>query len=131
MINIAFSDEICETLRNASIIAQDGSNTFLGLVVNSFHSKSIFNEYGSYGSEYSSKSIWYDYGSFGGEYSSYSPFNTYTSTPPMFIKNGQVIGYLSSNKYLESPGDLISTFFNICLNIVSICLSLITTPCNL
>ena len=30
--------------------------------------------------------------------------------------------------YFESPDDLISTFFNICLKIVSICLSFITTP---
>ena len=100
-ITVTFSKEICEELRDASIIAQDNSKTFLGVVANSYDSKSIFNEYGSYGSEYSSESIWNDYGSFGGEYSSYSPFNTYTSTPPMFIKNGQVIGYLSSNKYLE------------------------------
>ena len=100
-ITVTFSKEICEKLRDASIFAQDNSKTFLGVVANSYDSKSIFNEYGSYGSEYSSESIWNDYGSFGGEYSSYSPFNTYTSTPPMFIKNGKVIGYLSSNEYIE------------------------------
>ena len=34
-------------------------------------------------------------------------------------------------KSSESPGSFISTRFNICLTIVSMCLSLITTPCNL
>ena len=37
----------------------------------------------------------------------------------------------SPNNNSESPGSLTSTFFNICLTIVSMCLSFITTPCNL
>ena len=44
------------------------------------------------------------------------------------LQTNSFLSTSSPSKYFESPGDLISIFFNICLNIVSICLSLITTP---
>ena len=94
-------------LRGAKLVAQDDQNTFLGTFESSYASNSIFNEYGSHGNEYSSKSIWNDYGKFGGEYSSYSPFNKLSSTPPMIIKNGRIIGYLTANKSMRgaiNPG---------------------------
>lgn len=97
----AFGDEVCAVVKDATLIAQDSQNSPLGKISNPFDSKSIFNEYGEYGSEYSVKSIWNQYGSFGGEYSTYSPFNKYTSTPPMLIKNGKVIGYLTVNKFVK------------------------------
>ena len=94
-------------LRGARLVAQDDKNTFLGTFESSYASNSIFNEYGSFGSEYSSTSVWNEYGSFGGEYSSYSPFNKYSSTPPMIIKSGRIIGYLTTNKSMRgavNPG---------------------------
>ena len=94
-------------IRGAKIVAQDDKNTFLGTLESSYDSNSIFNKYGSFGSSYSSTSIWNSYGSFGGEYSSYSPFNKYSSTPPMIIKDGKVIGYLTTNKSMSgavNPG---------------------------
>lgn len=94
-------------LRGAKLIAQDEKNTFLGTFENSYASDSMFNEYGSYGSKYSSTSIWNEYGTFGGEYSTFSSFNSHTSTPPMIIKDGKVIGYLTTNKYIQgalNPG---------------------------
>lgn len=92
------------TIRGAKLVAQDDKNTFLGSFESSYASNSIFNEYGSFGSEYSSTSIWNEYGRFGGKYSAYSPFNNYSSTPPMIIKSGKVIGYLTTNKSM--PGAL-------------------------
>lgn len=89
-------------LSGAVIIAQDDENTFLGKITSVYDTESIFNDYGTHGSEYSSDSIWNQYGTFGSEYSSYSPFNKYTSTPPMIIKNKKIIGYLSANKSLGS-----------------------------
>jgi hypothetical protein len=94
-------------LRGAKLIAQDDENTFLGTFENSYASNSIFNEYGSYGNKYSTKSIWNDYGEFGGQYSLYSPFNKFSSTPPMILKNGRIIGYLTTNKSMRgaiNPG---------------------------
>jgi len=92
---------LASLLRGASILAQDPGNTFLGKIDNEFASESIFNEFGTYGSEFSSTSIWNEFSSYGSEFSSFSAFNEFTSTPPMLIKNGKVIGYLTRNKFLR------------------------------
>ncbi|OFA33271.1 hypothetical protein BAE46_00740 [Glaciecola punicea] len=63
----------------------------------------LFNEYATYGSEYSANYIWKEYTTFGSKYSSHSPFNEYASIPPMMIKGGKVIGYLTANKSITSP----------------------------
>lgn len=95
---ITQAEQLCNIVAGATLIAQDGENTYLGKLGSKYDADSIFNNYGTYGSEYSTQSIWNKYGQFGGEYSTYSPFNKYTSTPPMIIKNRQIIGYLSANK---------------------------------
>ena len=95
------ANQVCSIVSGARLIAQDDENTYLGEITNSYASDSIFNEYGIYGSEYSSSSIWNEYATFGSEYSSYSPFNEYTSTPPMMIKGGKIIGYLTANKSIK------------------------------
>ena len=98
----AHAEEVCDVVKGAVLIAQDDKNTFLGKITNAYDSESIFNEYGTYGSEYNSSSIWNQYATFGSEYSSYSPHNSYTSTPPMIIKNKKVLGYLTANKSIKS-----------------------------
>lgn len=95
------AEEVCEVVKGAVLIAQDGQNTYLGKIANSYDSESIFNEYGTYGSQYNSLSIWNQYGTFGSEYNSNSATNPYTSTPPMIIKNRKGLGYLSANKSLR------------------------------
>lgn len=89
---------VCSALRGATVIAQDSQNTFLGKVTGKYNSDSIFNEYGSHGGRYSTDSIWNRFGTFGGRFSSYSPHNKFSTTPPMLIKGGSVIGYLSANR---------------------------------
>ena|SRR6185369_8019898 len=96
------AEEVCDIVRDAVLIAQNDENNYLGKITNSYDSNSIFNEYGTYGSKYNSLSIWNQYATFGSEYSSYSPHNKYTSTPPMIIKNGKIVGYLSANKSIGS-----------------------------
>lgn len=98
----ASADEVCTVVNGAVVIAQNDENTYLVKIANAYDGKSIFNEYGTHGSQYSSNSIWNQYGTFGSEYSTSSPFNKYTSTPPMIIKNKKIIGYLSANKSLRS-----------------------------
>lgn len=98
----ANAEEVCDIVKGASLIAQDDKNTYLGKITNSYDSDSIFNEYGTYGSEYNSLSIWNKYATFGNESSSYSPHNNLSSTPPMIIKKGKVIGYLSTNKSINN-----------------------------
>jgi hypothetical protein len=102
MLLPAKAENVCSVLSGAVVIAQDGENTYLGKISNSFDSKSIFNEYGTHGSPYSATSIWNQYGQFGSEYSATSPLNKYSSTPPMLVKGGKVLGYLSVNKNVQS-----------------------------
>lgn len=102
VVGSAEAEEICEVVRNAKIVAQDDKNTYLGKVASGYDTESIFNEYGKYGSPYNSKSIWNEYGDFGSPYNRYSPMNKYSSDPPMLIKYGKVIGYLSANKEIEA-----------------------------
>jgi len=98
----AHASHVCLIVSGAKLIAQDDKKTFLGEISDSYVNESIFNQYGSYGSEYSSHSIWNKYATFGSEYSSYSPFNEYTITPPMMVKGGKIIGYLTTNKGMEA-----------------------------
>lgn len=78
------------------IEAQDGK--FLGsLNQNPFDTQSIFNRFGSYGSKFSSDSIFNKFSPYGGTFSMQSPFNTTARRPPKIIKNGVVLGFVSSN----------------------------------
>jgi hypothetical protein len=95
------AQDVCAVLDGAIIIGQDSQNTYLGRISSPYDSESIFNEYGTYGNEYSSSSIWNEYSTFGNEYNSHSPFNEYSSSPPMIIKDRRVIGYLTSNEYIQ------------------------------
>lgn len=100
-VNVMAND-VCLLLNGSTIIGQDNQNTMLGKITNKFDSDSIFNDYGTYGNPYSSNSIWNQYSTFGNQFSSYSPFNQFSTTPPMIIKNGKVMGYLSSNKSIQN-----------------------------
>lgn len=94
------ADGVCSAIAGASIIADDGE--YLGAFVNKYDAKSTLNEYGQYGGAYSAKSIWNEYGQYGGKYSAKSPFNPYTPTPPIIVKGGKAIAYLSVNKNLSN-----------------------------
>jgi hypothetical protein len=96
------AQDICLTVNGSIILAQDSKNTFLGKITNSLDSQSIFNEFGTYGSEFSTGSVWNQFSIFGNEFNSYSPHNEFSSNPPMIIKDGKLIGYLSANKSIRS-----------------------------
>ena len=85
----------------------DDHEEFLGCInCGRYDSKSIWNEYGTYGSKYSSNSIWNEYGTYGSEYSSNSPWNAYASNPPVIVdKNGNFYGYLTVNEYKSKRAD--------------------------
>ncbi|MEX0944133.1 MAG: 4-fold beta flower protein [Balneolaceae bacterium] len=92
-------------LMGAEIIASD--NTFLGVISNNrLDQNSISNSYGPHGGKYSQYSIFNQYGPYGGKYSQNSPFNQYSSTPPKIVKNGNLLGYLTANKYLHNRIDV-------------------------
>ena len=51
---------------------------------------------------YDSESIWNEYGTYGSEYSSYSPWNEYASTPPVVVDSrGNFYGYLTANEFIS------------------------------
>ena len=84
------------------LYSNDGS-VYLGkLVTNTYDKNSIWNEYGTYGSQYSSSSIWNEYGTYGSDYSSESAFNEYALKPPIIVDNdGNFFGYLTANQYAQ------------------------------
>lgn len=83
------------------LYSNDGK-VFLGkITLNKYDSKSIFYEYGKYGSKYEMNSIWNEYGVYGGSYSDKSPFNSYATKPPAILDSkGRFVGYLTTNKYI-------------------------------
>ena len=93
----ALSSYECYELDGAKIIAEDG--TYLGTLEDNYESDSIYNEYSDHGSTYNSDSIWNEYSDYGNEYSSQSPFNDYASDPPVLLKDGEVIGKLTTDSY--------------------------------
>lgn len=92
----------CAALTGARVIAEDG--TYLGTVSSPYDGDSIFNRYGK-GSEYASESVWNKFGDYGSKYASDSAMNPYTSSPPKLVKNRQVIGVLTKNKYIAGAVD--------------------------
>lgn len=92
----------CAQITGAKVISDDG--TFLGTVSSHYDGDSIFNKYGK-GSKYATESVWNKYGTYGSEYSMQSTMSKFTSTPPMLIKDGHVIGYLTRNKMIEGAVD--------------------------
>jgi len=99
----ASSASDCTRIEGSRIVAPDG--TFLGKITSKFDGESIFNPYGTFGNSYSSSSIWNKYSTWGSSYSSSSPFNRYTTSPPQVIKNGGVIGLLTTNTSLYGAID--------------------------
>ena len=104
-LQLALSIKVHEIFNGASIIADDGEQTFLGKIDNSVASDSIFNEFGRYGSKFGAKSIWNEFGRYGSEFSTHSPFNEFTSSPPFIVKSGKVIGHLTVNDILQDAVD--------------------------
>ena len=87
----------CYKFEGAKIIADDG--TYLGTLDDSWKTDSIYNDSGDHGNDYNSESIWNDYSDYGNEYSSQSAMNDSASEPPVLLKDGEVIGKLTTNDY--------------------------------
>lgn len=93
-----------QALSGLHLVAADG--TYLGrCTTNQYAVDSFLNSYGPYGSKYSVTSIWNEYGLYGSKYSMYSAFNPYASDPPAIVLDGEVIGYLTTNRYLLGAVD--------------------------
>lgn len=100
-------------LWDASIIADDDKNTFLGKISAKFDTDSIFYNYGDYGSKFGTHSIWNNFSDYGGKFSEHSAFNKLASSPPLIVKNRKIIGRLTiSNIFPDAiPPHLLRAIF--------------------
>lgn len=100
LLCLLLSFGMCQA-KQLHLYVDDGDHVYLGCFSCSpYDSNSIWNEYGTYGSEYSSKSIWNEYGNYGSEYSSHSPWNKFSSNAPVIVdKEGGFYGYFTCNEY--------------------------------
>ena len=91
--------EIRQDQGESYIIAHDG--IFLGsLTPNQFDAKSIFNEFGAFGSSISKTSIFNQFCPYGGGFSALSPFNQHSQTPPKVYLKAKLAGILTVNQFL-------------------------------
>jgi len=106
--NLTLSSDLnswdCYKLEGAKIIAEDG--TYLGKIEDDYDRDSIYNEYSDYGNSYNSDSIWNEYSEYGNEYSPKSALNDNASEPPILLKNGEVIGKLTTKEYVFNGYDV-------------------------
>lgn len=91
--------QVNQALAGAALVANDG--TFLGYWTSQYDTNSLFNPYGPYGSKFQIGSIWDSFGNYGSQHSIYSPWNPYSTQPPIFVRDGQALCYLSVNTVLS------------------------------
>jgi len=85
------------------VVAYDG--TFLGVVdSDAYNSDSICNQYGEYGSGYGI-GIFSKYGTYGDRYSETGAYNERSENPPLLIKDGQPIAYVTKNLHFKNRLD--------------------------
>ena len=87
------------------IYAQDSSQQYLGYITHDrYHSESIINEYGSYGSSYGLTSIRNEFSSYGSDFGLFSAYNEFSINPPIIYSwNGSYFepeAYLTKNHFL-------------------------------
>jgi hypothetical protein len=116
-LSIVHAEDRCG-FEGAMIIADDYTNTFLGTVSSKFDAESIFSEEGDYGSATSLDSVWNMHGIFGSEHSIYSARNLKTPSPPMILKDGQVVAYLTDNASIRNAISL-ESLIERCSNVVA------------
>ncbi|MFA7359441.1 MAG: hypothetical protein WC139_00245 [Candidatus Kapaibacterium sp.] len=81
----------------------ENHDVYLGcLTCTQYHSESVWNESGIYGTKFNNLSIWSEFSDFGNEFSHLSPWNEYATAPPKIIdENGVFIGYFTRNPYYK------------------------------
>jgi len=93
----------CADFDGAYVLGQDASNTYLGFFGSEFAFESIMNPFGPYGSEFRSDSVRNEFGQFGSPFNTFSANNSFASFPPVILRRGDFIAYLTTNP-LRRPG---------------------------
>lgn len=98
------SDVALDALLGSALYAAD--NVLLGKINRDpYDAESITNQYGEYGNPYSGKSIFNEYSTYGNPYSALSPYNEFSRTPPRFVKDGNILAYLTVNQFITPRVD--------------------------
>ncbi len=89
-------------LKSGELFLYSSDGTYLGkLTTNKYDLESIFNEFGSYGSEFSSTSIWNEFSQYGSKFSNKSAFNEFAYDPPYMMLDGEEVGRLTVNEFVS------------------------------
>jgi hypothetical protein len=87
----------CSDINGASLFSQESKPVYLGFFGNSVATDSINTSFGNYGSTYSSTSVRTTYSNYGSPYGSYSAMSATALSPPVIVKKGKAIAFLTAN----------------------------------
>ena len=91
----------CDDLDGARIYSREEPSVYLGFLGSATADDSINNSSGSYGSTSGTNSVRNSSGDYGSSSGVYSSQNAAAVTPPMLVKLGNTLAYLSSNSVLQ------------------------------
>lgn len=76
-------------------------DVYLGCLCNAVDPDSVISSVGLYGpqSKFSASSIWNRFGTYGSDFSSQSVCNPFANDPPVVVNDGQIIGRLTRNQF--------------------------------
>ena len=103
----------CQDINGAYLFSQEPNPVYLGFFGTQFASESIYNQFGTYGSQFNSLSVRNTFGTYGSQFSTYSHMNQFTQTPPMILKDGILLGYLTVNPTINK-GLALATIDAVC-----------------
>lgn len=113
--NTSSNSITCADISGASVFSQEDTPMYLGFIGSNFASDSINNKYGTFGSslgQYSVRNSYIKYGSSSGLYSANSNYAFY---PPVIVKKGKSIAFLSANGGLNKlPTVSLATIDSVC-----------------
>jgi hypothetical protein len=105
----------CADISGASVFSQEDSPVYLGFFGTSFSSDSINNKYDTLGNSMGAYSVRNTYAKYGSSYSSYGANNKYALYPPVIVKKGKSVAFLSINNTLSAlPTVSLATIDSVC-----------------
>lgn len=93
----AITDLTCGNLDGARIVSQEDAPVYLGFFGGRLANDSIYNTLGPYGSNLSSTSVRNNLGRYGSSTSAESAQNNLALRPPLIVRDGFVVGILTTN----------------------------------
>lgn len=109
-----FPDLGCTDIDGASIFSQEDEPVYLGFFGSDFASDSVNNTFGSYGSSFGSGSIRNEFGRYGSSTGSYSHASSFASNPPVVVKEGRTLFYLTIRSSYSSASYSLATIDSSC-----------------